>query len=550
VRTLALVFAGCAQTHVQPATEVLVVVNSDLEIGTQLNRLHVQVKNKAGDSTSISDERNLALVPQASKEAKATGPYKLPLSFSVVPPKNGNDSRFRIIVTGLLGDQEVVEQQVIVTFQPGKTTLLPVFLSVNCFERLCREEQHAGQDVVCAALKGQCDMVPTAMKLATVDPKMSPVNLVQRGASAAPTTVLGDGGLPKDGGVGAAGMATSGIAAGAGGFNDMVGAGGMSALAAARCGDGQVTGIETCDISIDPGKPGACPIDCPDLGMCSHRKLNGSGCQATCVVLQASCKGGDGCCPAGCSNGVDSDCSASCHDGIVQPDKGETCEPMSKTMPCKTLADCDDKDPCTTDTLTGSADNCNADCLHTEITMPSVSVKDGCCPQGANNNTDIDCAPHCGNGVVEMGENCDGSPGCASDCKSSSLSLDQQRCLQQYATDACERCSCMNCAGMNQYLACREVDQKAGNNKCNAVLACARKSNCAGTPCYCGDANTVTCAIGPAMGPCAAEIESAAGAAPGDYYTVNAQQQMAGTPLFDAYTTDMCRVTNCKTECR
>jgi hypothetical protein len=32
---------------------------------------------------------------------------------------------------------------------------------------------------------------------------------------------------------------------------------------------------------------------------------------------------------------------------------------------------------------------------------------DGCCPKNANATTDADCAPVCGNGVVERGESCD-----------------------------------------------------------------------------------------------------------------------------------------------
>src|SRR5262249_4310649 len=41
----------------------------------------------------------------------------------------------------------------------------------------------------------------------------------------------------------------------------------------------------------------------------------------------------------------------------------------------------------------------------TAITMPKNN--DGCCPPGANANNDNDCMPKCGNGVVEMGEQCD-----------------------------------------------------------------------------------------------------------------------------------------------
>jgi hypothetical protein len=39
---------------------------------------------------------------------------------------------------------------------------------------------------------------------------------------------------------------------------------------------------------------------------------------------------------------------------------------------------------------------------------------DGCCPPGATNATDSDCAPKCGNKVVERGETCDGN--CPDEC--------------------------------------------------------------------------------------------------------------------------------------
>src|SRR5207244_13429815 len=126
-------------------------------------------------------------------------------------------------------------------------------------------------------------------------------------------------------------------------------------------------GDEKCDIGIPEGTPGACPKECPELAKCNPRKLNNSGCQAECVVLQLVCMSGDDCCPGNCTDKNDSDCSSSCGDGVVQSDKGETCEPESKT-PCKTSdADCDDGDPCTTDKLIGSAKNCNALCMPAKI---------------------------------------------------------------------------------------------------------------------------------------------------------------------------------------
>src|SRR5262249_33963381 len=73
---------------------------------------------------------------------------------------------------------------------------------------------------------------------------------------------------------------------------------------------------------------------------------------------------------------------------------------------------------CTTDSLVGSA--CTARCTHAPITTPANN--DGCCPRGANANNDNDCAPVCGNGVVESGEQCDDGnttdgDGCSHDCQ-------------------------------------------------------------------------------------------------------------------------------------
>ena len=52
-------------------------------------------------------------------------------------------------------------------------------------------------------------------------------------------------------------------------------------------------------------------------------------------------------------------------------------------------------------------------CTHTKITQPKTG--DGCCPAGANSTNDDDCAPSCGNGVKEEGEECDGSD-CPKSC--------------------------------------------------------------------------------------------------------------------------------------
>src|SRR5829696_4408037 len=65
-----------------------------------------------------------------------------------------------------------------------------------------------------------------------------------------------------------------------------------------------------------------------------------------------------------------------------------------------------------------SRDN-EAVCVFPPVTTPAHD--DGCCPSGANANNDNDCAPDCGNVVVEPGEQCDdgntnNQDACANNC--------------------------------------------------------------------------------------------------------------------------------------
>jgi hypothetical protein len=302
-----------------------------------------------------------------------------------------------------------------------------------------------------------------------------------------------------------------------------------------RCGDGQVTGVEKCDTAIADGKAGACPTDCPTVVMCTPRALNGSGCQAECVLRTLVCQSGDHCCPGNCNSDNDTDCSASCGDGIVQESRGETCEPKSATPCKKSDADCDDHDACTVDKLTGSASNCNAACTN----MPATAnlTADGCCPDGANATTDGDCMPICGNGVREAGEDCDGGTACTADCKVNG-NADRDRCLAT-ATTACEKCGCMSCTA--QELACRSNPDPDSNTKCQAVTACTQTNKCVGVDCYC----TLLCTT---AGPCVASIEIAAGST--DAVTIQARMMDPSNPLGRAYASDQCRSAQCASACR
>ncbi len=116
-----------------------------------------------------------------------------------------------------------------------------------------------------------------------------------------------------------------------------------------------------------------------------------------------------------CSNA----CVFSCGDGILQAT--ELCDTaIAEGMAGACPTDCADTEVCTADRLVG--EDCQQTCENTIIV--DFVDGDGCCPEITDNYAfnDLDCAPVCGNGLVEMGETCDtaitaGEVGaCPSDC--------------------------------------------------------------------------------------------------------------------------------------
>lgn len=118
---------------------------------------------------------------------------------------------------------------------------------------------------------------------------------------------------------------------------------------------------------------------------------------------------------------LDTLCDAACHftcgNGLLDDTVGELCETTITSGAGACPAACDDGDACTTDVLSGS--ECAAECVTSAITAPADG--DGCCPAGANANTDTDCTAMCGNGFREAGELCDtgitvGAGACPTTC--------------------------------------------------------------------------------------------------------------------------------------
>jgi hypothetical protein len=174
----------------------------------------------------------------------------------------------------------------------------------------------------------------------------------------------------------------------------------------ASCGNGVVEPLagESCEQAseITP-----CPESCDDGTPCTNDITTGSleNCNLECTNIEIQEPiNGDGCCPTGAHSLNDSDCQPRCGNQVREVDEG--CDPCG--------ADCDDRDPCTTDQQSGSPNDCSMVCTNTPLTAPSSG--DACCPSGAHSLNDSDCAPVCGNQVSEDGEECDGGAFCDANC--------------------------------------------------------------------------------------------------------------------------------------
>jgi len=153
---LALALLAACQTA-DPATEVLVVVDSDLKAGSELTKLKVQLFDDDDDAPRKHD---FTIVGAASGRANE---YTLPLSYSLTPGASGALS-FRLLVTGRgrgadNKESDVVEYQAIAKFTHGVRTRLDVFLARACLGELCRQDNGAPGSKTCSA--GACTAIPT-----------------------------------------------------------------------------------------------------------------------------------------------------------------------------------------------------------------------------------------------------------------------------------------------------------------------------------------------------------------------------------------------------
>ncbi len=242
----------------------------------------------------------------------------------------------------------------------------------------------------------------------------------------------------------------------------------------ATCGNGTVEPGELCDTATAQGGRGACPLVCNDGVSCTSDLLVSPGtCSAQCQFPAiVTVRAGDGCCPPGANNNLDSDCPPVCGNGVVEAAR-ETCDrSIAAGIPGACPVTCPAPMVCMRFTFGGAADACTARCASALVT--SCVGGDGCCPASCHAGNDADCPAVCGNGVLESGEACDrgitaGNPdACPASCD------DGNSCTTDAASGRVEDCT-RRCTS-NPVLACA-----TGDGCCPAGCAPDSDKDCAAT---------------------------------------------------------------------
>lgn len=122
---LALLCASGCQSETVARTEVLLVVDSDLRVPEQLDRLDVHVDGPAG-------------LAQDSSAALGAGGSALPRSVALVH-EGGPLGPLQVVVKGSLSGQLVLKREARLAFVAGKTLVLPMHLVARCVGAMCGE---------------------------------------------------------------------------------------------------------------------------------------------------------------------------------------------------------------------------------------------------------------------------------------------------------------------------------------------------------------------------------------------------------------------------
>ncbi len=207
---------GCSSNQ-GSSTEIVVFVQSDLSVPTELDSVRVDISGASASSW-------LSFPLTASNES---GKTTLPIQVSLVPA-NSNDLEFDVKATGFLGSSAMVSQETSSSCTVGQRRVLTLYLGRSCLNPTC------GSGLTCSSASCIPVKVSPSDLPVYVPNQQAPTgggSVGSGGSIAAGGTipaggVTGSGGIVNAGGgvVGAGGVVGTG---GAGGSGGVVGSGGM-----------------------------------------------------------------------------------------------------------------------------------------------------------------------------------------------------------------------------------------------------------------------------------------------------------------------------------
>lgn len=342
VRTLAsllLMLCSACSELTAPATQLIVVVQSDLELDTALTRVRVELR-RLGSDDSLED-RSFSLRP----DAHGKRPYELPFSFGVVKPDRG-ETRFVLVVTGSGpfgkdgAEITVVQQKAIASFQDRRAMQLNMFLAAVCGGKFC--ESSGDGDWTCypeaedGVERGECgpvkerqlSEVKPGRELADLPQLPEPVDMSDSDA----TTYVPDAQTPQDD------AATEDMDASASGGADAT----VPCEAGEACPDTSVDPMVDTAVDATPDEPRP---ECTQASECEAfvASLKPAGCAAAACVAQR-------CVLTAIDADKDGHATNSCSSTLVQVVLGDDCNDTVKAIHPGA------KDTCEA----GNDSNCNA----------------------------------------------------------------------------------------------------------------------------------------------------------------------------------------------
>lgn len=132
IAALACALVACKDA--EPATQLTVSIHSDLEVGTQISSVRVELFAATGNTRG--EQHSFELVTRSPRSGQA----RFPFSVGVV---KGSANRVRVVVTGFdSDDNEVVQRKELATFQGRRDAALADLSRAGLRRRVVREHRN------------------------------------------------------------------------------------------------------------------------------------------------------------------------------------------------------------------------------------------------------------------------------------------------------------------------------------------------------------------------------------------------------------------------